>query len=73
MNCPQPGLPEGRNKDITHQLLNGLDFLQSHWSVHRDFKLQNILIAITGQAKIADFGLARIYRDAMALNSVVVI
>lgn len=71
-NCPQPGLPEWKTKDITHQLLNGVDFLHSHRIVHRDLKPQNVLISKSGQVKIADFGLARVFSNAMALTSVVV-
>ncbi|KAA6385961.1 MAG: putative aurora kinase [Streblomastix strix] len=43
----------------TFQVLSGLSFLHSLGIIHRDLKPENILIDDDGNAKIADFGLAR--------------
>jgi len=53
------------------QMLRGLDFLHSMRVIHRDLKPQNVLITSSGEVKIADFGLARIYSFDMALTAVV--
>ncbi|KAA6398395.1 MAG: hypothetical protein EZS28_006079 [Streblomastix strix] len=41
------------------QVLTGLSFIHSLKIIHRDLKPENILIDDNGNAKIADFGLAR--------------
>lgn len=55
-----------------YQIMQGVDFLHANRIVHRDLKPQNILVASTGEIKLADFGLARIYEQMQALTTVVV-
>nr|XP_034958339.1 cyclin-dependent kinase 4-like [Zootoca vivipara] len=69
---PPPGLPVEVIKDMMHQFLSGLEFLHSNCIVHRDLKPENILVTSSGQVKLADFGLARIYSCQMALTPLVV-
>ncbi|XP_069760715.1 cyclin-dependent kinase 6-like isoform X2 [Narcine bancroftii] len=68
----EPGLPHSKIKDMIHQLFRGLDFLHSNRVVHRDLKPENVLVSNSGQVKLADFGLARIYSFNMALTPVVI-
>jgi len=65
-------ISDSKIRDISRQMINGVDFLHSNRVCHRDLKPQNILLSKSGQVKIADFGLARIYSYNMALTSVVV-
>lgn len=55
-----------------YQLLDGISFIHSYRIIHRDLKPQNVLITNSGQVKIADFGLARLYKPHALQTSLVV-
>ena len=44
---------------LARQLADGLDAAHRQGVVHRDFKAENVLVTAAGQAKIADFGIAK--------------
>ena len=48
-----------RTREIGVQVCSGLVYLHSRGIIHRDVKPENILIASTGVAKLADLGLAK--------------
>nr|XP_028568403.1 cyclin-dependent kinase 20 isoform X6 [Podarcis muralis] len=59
-NSEQP-LTEAQVKGYMLMLLKGVDFCHANSIMHRDLKPANLLISSTGQLKIADFGLARVF------------
>src|SRR6201989_1326537 len=50
---------------IMEDLLTGLQFSHERGVVHRDIKPANLMLTTSGQAKIADFGIARIESSSM--------
>ncbi|XP_017766510.1 PREDICTED: cyclin-dependent kinase 4-like [Eufriesea mexicana] len=71
-SCPRPGIPSHLVKQMSKEILRGVEFLHSHRIIHRDLKPQNLLVSREGRIKIADFGLAKTYNFEMRLTSVVV-
>ncbi|GAC95928.1 serine/threonine-protein kinase bur1 [Pseudozyma hubeiensis SY62] len=60
---PSIRLEHSQIKLYMKQLLEGTLYLHKNRILHRDMKAANLLINNKGQLQIADFGLARAYRD----------
>ena len=56
-------MPEQRVQDLTYQVAMGVQYLHEFGIVHRDLKLENIMMSDSSDGavpKIVDFGLAKI-------------
>jgi serine/threonine protein kinase len=61
-------IEEAHARRLFAQILDGISYLHLHSIVHRDLKLENILVDRDGRVKICDFGLSSFYDRESALE-----
>ena len=58
-------IPPATVKSIMFQLLNGSQYLHANWVLHRDLKPANIMVTSSGEVRIGDLGLARLFNKPL--------
>ena len=59
---PDVGVDDGLAHFYFHQLLAGVEYLHANGVAHRDLKPENLLLDDNGNLRIADFGMATVFK-----------
>jgi serine/threonine protein kinase len=62
-------LKEKQARKFARQICSALDYCHRNSIVHRDLKIENILISKTGDIKIIDFGLSNLFAPSSTLKT----
>ncbi|ODV91160.1 hypothetical protein CANCADRAFT_20657, partial [Tortispora caseinolytica NRRL Y-17796] len=62
-------LKEKQARRFARQIVSAVEYCHRNSVVHRDLKIENILISATGDIKIIDFGLSNLYSPQSLLNT----
>jgi len=62
-------LKEDLAKFVFKQLIHGIYYVNSKRVLHRDIKLDNILLTSEGDVKICDFGVSKVVQSATAIQT----
>ncbi|KAI7853292.1 kinase-like domain-containing protein [Circinella umbellata] len=62
-------LKEKHARRFARQIISALDYCHRNSIVHRDLKIENILISRTGHVKIIDFGLSNLFSTSSLLST----
>ncbi|KAJ3308698.1 hypothetical protein HDV04_000954, partial [Boothiomyces sp. JEL0838] len=62
-------LQENEARKLFRQLVSAVDYIHQSKVVHRDLKLENILLSGNGDILLTDFGLGRIFNEGQKLKT----